>query len=166
MAHRGPMDGQVGHPGDGAATPPLVLEATSWYDVPAPSGVHFVIVGETSPVSLIQENLTVDGFDPEAPPVDAGTAEAFRPTLHGCAAVTVRWRGVPLAAGMFTPIEDGRCELVGITTLEPYRRRGFGAAVTCRLVRTAIESGAITLFLVTGDETARRVYRRLGFHEA
>lgn len=130
-------------------------------------GVELVLVHETSEVGVIRENLTVNeqGFDPEAPPVDAATAEAFRPTLRGCAAVTARWHGVPVAAGMFTPVEDGRCELVGITTLRRYRGRGFGGAVTARLVEAALEAGASTVFLSTDDEAAIRVYRRVGFHD-
>ena len=143
------------HPQDGPGQPTLILDATSLRDVPVPSGVDFVVVLENSEVGLIQENLTVNeqGFDPDAPPVEVAAAEAFRPTLHGCGAVTARWHGVPVAAGMYTPVDDGRSELVGITTLAQYRGRGVGAAVTSRLVRAALAAGASTLFLTTDDET-------------
>lgn len=160
------MSGHVEH--GAAAEPMLTLDAATWCDVPAPDGVDFVIVRETSAVDVIRENLTVNerGFDPDAPPVDAEAAEAFRPTLRGCAAVTARWRGVPVAAGMFTPVTNGRSELVGITTLQQFRRRGFGAAVTSRLVEAAMEAGAATVFLTTDDETAVRLYQRVGFRRA
>jgi GNAT superfamily N-acetyltransferase len=156
--------GELGR--SGVASPVLTLDAATWCEVPVPDGVEFVIVHETSPVGLIQENLTVNeqGFDPDHPPVDATTAEAFRPTLHGCAAVTARWHGVPVAAGMFTPVVDGRAELVGITTLGHHRGRGLGAAVTSRIVQAAFEAGAHTLFLAADDEAALRIYRRIGFH--
>ncbi|HEX4472123.1 MAG TPA: GNAT family N-acetyltransferase [Nocardioides sp.] len=119
-------------------------------------------------MDLIQENLNVNeqGFDPNAAEVGEAAAEGFRSTLRGCAAITLRCDGVCVAAGMFTPVDEGRCELVGIATLMPYRRRGFGTALTSRLARAAFDAGAQTVFLTTHDQTALRSYRRVGFREA
>ena len=49
-------------------------------------------------------------------------------------------------------------ELVGITTLEPYRRRGIGAYLTAYAARTAFSLGVDLVFLSTSNPAARRVY--------
>ena len=85
--------------------------------------------------------------------------------LRGGAAMTLRCDGIPVAAGMFTPVRSGRCELVGITTLMRFRRQGFGAGLTSQLARAALDAGAQTVFLTTGDEDALRTYRRVGFQQ-
>jgi ribosomal protein S18 acetylase RimI-like enzyme len=54
-------------------------------------------------------------------------------------------------------------ELVGIGTAKRARRRGLGAAVTALLAKAAREAGATVVFLAAGDDTATRVYERVGF---
>jgi predicted GNAT family acetyltransferase len=145
----------------------LIAERESWQAPSGPADLDLVLVTATSPPDLIHENLAVNehGFDPDAPDVDYAAVEAFRPTLVGCAAVTARWAGQAVAAGMYNPIRDGIAELVGITTIRAYRGRGFGGAVTARLTRAAFDAGARTVFLTTDNDDARRVYLRVGFHD-
>lgn len=145
----------------------LGCDHLTWHEPPAVAGLDMMLVGETSPVELIREAMTVNerGFDPAAAEVEAVAAEAFRPNLIDCWAVTARWDGRAVAGGMFRPVRDGLAELVGIATLVDFRRRGFGGAVTARLTREAFACGARTVFLSTDDEDARRVYQRAGFRD-
>ena len=130
-------------------------------------GLEFVLVREDSAAAVILENLTVNerGFDELAPDVDPSAVDGFRSHLRDCAAVTARADGVAVAGGMFTPVRESRCELMGIAALAPYRRQGFGTALTAELVRAAIAAGAETVFLTTDDATALRSYRRVGFRD-
>jgi ribosomal protein S18 acetylase RimI-like enzyme len=70
--------------------------------------------------------------------------------------------GEPAAVGSHQPLHD-MSEIVGVTTLPAFRRRGLGAAVTSVLVRDALERGADTVFLTAGNEEIARVYERVGF---
>ncbi len=54
-------------------------------------------------------------------------------------------------------------ELVGIATAATHRRMGIGAAVTARLAAVARQAGADVVFLSAGDDSATRVYERVGF---
>lgn len=105
------------------------------------------------------------GFgDGDAPEVDAAAAEGLRKRLAlGVGACLVLLDGAPVAAGGFTIPLDGYTELVGITTLAPYRGRGIAAALTGALAQAAFDRGAQTVFLAAEDERAGRVYERAGF---
>ncbi|HJP64752.1 MAG TPA: GNAT family N-acetyltransferase [Actinomycetota bacterium] len=70
--------------------------------------------------------------------------------------------GVPVSVGNHQPVGDAT-EIVGVGTLPAFRRRGFGAAVTARLVQDAVKRGAELIFLSAGDEVIARVYAGLGF---
>jgi predicted GNAT family acetyltransferase len=68
----------------------------------------------------------------------------------------------PVAAGSAQRAGDV-VELVGIGTAARARGRGLGAAVTALLAGTARGAGADLVFLAAGDDTATRVYERVGF---
>jgi ribosomal protein S18 acetylase RimI-like enzyme len=68
----------------------------------------------------------------------------------------------PVAAGSAQRAGDV-VELVGIGTVQRARGRGLGAAVTATLARAARAAGADLVFLAAGDDTATRVYERVGF---
>jgi GNAT superfamily N-acetyltransferase len=137
------------------------------HELAAPDGAELITVGTGSLTADIAESLTVNeqGFDPSAAAATAAQAEAFRPELAGCAAVTVRLAGTGVSAGMYTAVRDGVTELTGIATLEPYRRRGLAGLVVATLAGLAFDSGADLVFLTTSDEHARGAYRRAGFAE-
>lgn len=80
-----------------------------------------------------------------------------------------------VAGGNFVGYADGRAaaasvgwmegETVGVynvATLEGFRRRGFGEAMTWRAVAAGVESGA-TLAVLQASEMGRPVYERMGF---
>jgi predicted GNAT family acetyltransferase len=65
---------------------------------------------------------------------------------------------------MFEVIHEGITELVGITTLAPFRRRGIATFLTAFATHTAFTQGAKATFLVPENEQAGRVYERVGYH--
>lgn len=56
-------------------------------------------------------------------------------------------------------------ELVGIATATTHRGMGIGGAVTAMLAQVARDAGAGLVFLSAGDESATRVYERVGFRQ-
>ena len=125
-----------------------------------------VTLTRDSPLPEIQEGIDVNerGFDPAY--TESATeqeAERFRRTLGAARAFTARLDGVAVAAGMFNVPFGGVTRLVGIATLEPYRRRGTAAALTAQITRAAFDSGVELTFLAAASDDARRVYERIGY---
>lgn len=113
-------------------------------------------------------------------PLDASAraeAEAFlaahSPRTHGqpFARPDQRWVGVRdprtgalVATGCSEPCAAGTPTLAGIAVDAAHRGQGWGAAVTAHLTRRAVEeAGACALGMFADNDTARRVYERLGF---
>jgi ribosomal protein S18 acetylase RimI-like enzyme len=69
--------------------------------------------------------------------------------------------GTPVTTGMSMTMND-RTGIFGIATPEPYRRRGYGAAVTAALIDDARARGAESAFLQS-SQAGLGVYQRLGF---
>lgn len=104
-------------------------------------------------------------------------AEAFlaahSPRTHGqpFARADQHWVGVRdaltgelVATGCSEPCAAGTPTLAGIAVDATRRGRGWGAAVTAHLTRRAVEQvGACALGMFADNDTARRVYERLGF---
>jgi predicted GNAT family acetyltransferase len=87
----------------------------------------------------------------------------FRQSLILSRAFLARLHGQPVAAGMFTEIHGELTELVGITTLESFRRRGIASALTAYMTRIAFQQGATQVFLIAANAQAGRVYECVGF---
>ena len=64
---------------------------------------------------------------------------------------------------MYTAPFDGLAEVLGLATLEPFRRRGIATALTATAVQSALEQGVEVVCLTAADERAERVYARVGF---
>lgn len=133
--------------------------------VPAVPGLAIATLDASSSLADVREGLDANeqGFDPQAARATDADAETFRRELVDNRAFTARLDNIPVGAGMFTPPHDGVAELVGITTLSPFRRRGIGAFLTGYAARTAFALGVDLVYLSTSNPTARRVYDRLGF---
>ncbi|HEY0604342.1 MAG TPA: GNAT family N-acetyltransferase [Herpetosiphonaceae bacterium] len=146
-------------------TPLLVCTAQTFRPAPAVPGLEFVALSSESSLAEVTEGLDANalGFDPAAPATPPDEAEAFRAQLITNRAFTARLDTQPAGAGMFTPPIDGIAELVGITTLAAYRRRGIAAALTGEIVRLAFAHNVDIPFLRTDNLEAYRVYQRLGF---
>lgn len=135
-------------------------------DVP---GLTIVMLTAMSPPEAIKEHLATNelGFNPKASGAFSDEdAERFRRGLLLGRSFTAYLDELPAGAGMFNPPRDGLCELVGIATLEPFRRRGVAAALTARMAREAFALGVEAAFLTAADEGASRVYERAGFVRA
>ena len=84
------------------------------------------------------------------------------------------WAGVHddagglLAIGALAELDTGIPNLRSITTHPQARGRGLGAAVSAFLTRYALASGApvATLGLYSDNDTARRLYTRLGYQRS
>jgi ribosomal protein S18 acetylase RimI-like enzyme len=96
--------------------------------------------------------------------ISAGGLAALRTDLAAgaVARLLVADADGPVAAGSAQRAGDV-VELVGIGTAERARGRGLGAAVTALLAAAARGAGADLVFLAAGDDTATRVYERVGF---
>jgi ribosomal protein S18 acetylase RimI-like enzyme len=135
--------------------------------VPAPetTGLSMRTIDADTPIDVVQEHLDTNnhGFDPTAAPTTADKAEAFRDHLGSSRGFTAYLDGQVAGAGMFTAPLDGLTELVGIATLEAFRRRGVATALTAHATRSAFAQGVEVAFLSAADERAGRVYERIGF---
>ncbi|MFZ1752543.1 MAG: GNAT family N-acetyltransferase [Caldilineaceae bacterium] len=147
-------------------TPLLVCEPGQVI-LPPLEPLEMVTVSADSPLEDVAENWNINarGFDPETTLAGAGDAEDFRRILEKSRAFTARLNGVGVSAGMYTDIIDGVTELVGIATLQAYRRRGFGGALTAFATQTAFADGATLAFLTAASQEASRVYQRVGFRQ-
>ncbi|WP_169460861.1 GNAT family N-acetyltransferase [Ktedonobacter racemifer] len=128
-------------------------------------GLAITTLSHKSRVEEICEGLDTNalGFDPQAERATIHEAEEFRSSLFLSRAFTARLHGQPVGAGMFTEIYEGLTEHVGITTLEPFRRRGIAAALTAYMTLRAFQQGATLVFLIAANARAGRVYERVGF---
>ena len=133
---------------------------------PAVPGLEIIPLTADSPVEDLLARMVVQqqGFGGAAePPPTPEDAEGLRPKLGQYAAFLARLDGVPVAVGDFTAPLDGFTELVGITTLEAYRRRGIASALTAHATQIAFTRGVAVAFLTAADARAGRVYERVGF---
>ena len=135
---------------------------------PSVTNVRIEIQDSATPLDAIMGGLYANakGFDASAPLPTIAEAEDFRRSLVTSRAATAWLHEQPIGAGMFLEVQDGVTELVGIATLEAFRRRGVAAQLTAALTRTAFEHGVTLAFLTAASETAARVYTRVGYEPA
>ncbi|MFI5118952.1 MAG: GNAT family N-acetyltransferase [Thermoanaerobaculia bacterium] len=93
-------------------------------------------------------------------------ARSLRETLSDGLAFLARIAGEPVATAMIQPPHDGLTELVGVSTLEKFRRRGIGGFLSFAAVRAAFDRGVSLAFLSAADARAGRVYEGAGFSPA
>ena len=146
------------------STPLLVCEPGQVIS-PATEPLEMATVSADSPLEDVAENWNINarGFDPSATLAQPADVLDFRRILEKSRAFTARLDGVGVSAGMYTDIHEGVTELVGIATLQAYRRRGFGGALAAFATQTAFADGATLAFLTAASEEASRVYQRVGF---
>jgi ribosomal protein S18 acetylase RimI-like enzyme len=103
---------------------------------------------------------------PSPRPASEEDALSLRETLGGGCAFLGRIGGEPVATAMIQAPEDGLTELVGVATLEAFRRRGIGGFLSFEAVSAAFARGASLAFLSAADARAGRVYEAAGFSPA
>lgn len=103
---------------------------------------------------------------PSPKPATPEDARSLCDSLGDRFALLGRIGGRPVATAMIQPGSDGLTELVGVSTLEEFRRRGIGGALSFEAVRRAFGHRISLVFLSAADARAGRVYEAAGFSAA
>jgi GNAT superfamily N-acetyltransferase len=146
--------------------PLLICTPAIRHAAPDIAGLTFAMLIDSSPASAIRAGLDINerGFNPQTTMVFSDEdVEQFRKELIHGRAFTAYLDGQPVSGGMFLAPLDGLTELVGITTLEPFRGRGLAGALTAHITRVAFDHDVEAVFLIGASDTASRVYERVGF---
>lgn len=128
----------------------------------------------TAPSCQRAEQLVVELDDSADGPELLRLNEIGNPTAESLPGqgVTELWLGVReagriVAAGAMHRTGGGAPHLTGIVTHPEARGRGLGAAVTAALTRAALDRADVsTLGMYSENDTARRIYGRLGYQTA
>lgn len=147
-------------------SPLMIWSSAGARPAPPVPGLSIAMLSADSTLEEICEGLDTNtaGFGFLIQPASVEEAEGFRQGLIRSRAFTAHIGPQPVGAGMFTTIsEEGVTELVGITTLAPFRRRGIAAALTAYMTAAALAHGAKMVFLTAASAQAGRVYERVGF---
>ncbi|MEV5575150.1 GNAT family N-acetyltransferase [Spirillospora sp. NPDC052269] len=74
--------------------------------------------------------------------------------------------GEPVALAGRTPALDGMTRVANVYTPPAHRRRGYGAAVTAAVSRSALDTGVrdIVLFTDVANPTSNGIYQSIGYH--
>ena len=144
----------------------MVCPRERFTPIPAPGGLSLGLLSPESPRDEVRDycNTARHGFSP-GEPYEASEDEVSRMVkdLGTCGAVLGRVEGQPAGVGMFTAPSEGLAELGGVATLERFRKRGLGTAITSRVAQEAFSRGVELLYLSTLTEEAGRIYERVGF---
>lgn len=106
------------------------------------------------------------GFNPQdlTPPGQADEDELRRNLRDsGWQAYLARLQGKPAGAAICFQAIGGICEVAGVATREPFRRRGIASYLTWQATRDAFARGAQTACLTAEDERAGQVYQQVGY---
>jgi ribosomal protein S18 acetylase RimI-like enzyme len=136
--------------------------------VPDIPGLTITLLTRDAPADAVRDYIAVQrqGFDPNhSSPVTEADITDWLQNLGAGRAFLARLNGQAASAGQYTAPYEGLIELVGIATLEPFRRRGLATALTTQAVQTAFANGVELACLSAGDEAASRVYERVGFRQ-
>jgi GNAT superfamily N-acetyltransferase len=93
-------------------------------------------------------------------------ALSLREMLGNGFALLARIEDKPVASAMIQPAGDRLTELVGVATLEAFRRRGIAGFLSFEAIRKAFADGVSLVFLTAADARAGRVYEAAGFSPA
>ena len=150
----------------------MICTPQTFHPPPPVAGLTITPLTANSPLTDVQDFLTTQrqGFDPDdSTTATEQQAEQWVRELQTNTPFLARLNGQPVGAGMFTQPFDAITEIVGIATLQPFRRQGVGTTITARAVQTAFAQGtasareATIACLTAADERAGRLYERVGF---
>jgi len=147
----------------------MTLEAADLRTPASVPGLTFEVLTPRSPLESARSFVSVQrrAFGmPGAGPVSEADASWMVTSLGDGRGFLAFLDGEPVGTGMFTPPFDGLTEIAGVSTLEPFRRRGIGAAVTAAAAALAFSRGVSGVILSAADERAGRVYGGVGFRPA
>jgi len=144
----------------------MVCTAKTYRPAAEVRGLVIAELTHVSTVGKMQEYLTTQhrGFDPRSTEsVSESDAQHFLRMMGEGRAYVAMLEGQPVGVGMYTAPFDGLTEIVGLATLEPYRRKGIATKLTAQAVESALGQGAEEVALVAADDRAGRLYQRVGF---
>ncbi|WNG36205.1 GNAT family N-acetyltransferase [Archangium violaceum] len=144
----------------------MVCTRESFTPVAVPEGLSLSVLTSDSSREEVRAYCTTSrrGFVPDEP--YEATEEEISKTLEDLErgrAVLGRVDGQPAVVGTYTAPSEGIAELGGVATIDRFRKRGLGTALTSRVAQEAFEQGVEVLFLSTITEEAGRIYERVGF---
>ena len=139
----------------------VVMTCSVASELGPPPGVELVVPEEPEAEDALVRVQAEAFGEPPPPPAAGGEKRAL--LSRGGQAVLALADGTPAAGGIVVAPMEGVAELAGLGVLEPFRRRGIGAAVTAELTRRALASGTRLVWLTPGDAGAERIYARAGF---
>lgn len=144
----------------------MVCTRERFTPVAVPAGLSLSVLTSESPREEVRTycNTSRRAFAPDEP-YETSEEDVSRTLeeLREGRAVVGHVEGQPAVVGMFTPPSEGMAELGGVATVERFRKRGLGTAVTSRVAQEAFARGVDVLFLSTITEEAGRIYERVGF---
>jgi len=144
----------------------MVCTRETFTPVAVPEGLSLSVLTSESPREQVRTYCTTSrrGFSPDEP-YEASEEDVSKTLeeLREGRAVVGQVEGAPAVVGMFTSPSEGIAELGGVATLERFRQRGLGTALTSRVAQEAFARGVDLLFLSTITEEAGRIYERVGF---
>jgi GNAT superfamily N-acetyltransferase len=144
----------------------MVCTAETYRPAAPVLGLMITELTSASTVSEVRDYLTTQrrGFDAHSTKVATeADGEQFLRMIGGGRAFVGWLKGQPVGVGMFTSPFDRVTELVGLATLELYRRKGIATRLAAQAVQRALGQGAEVVCLTAADEQAGRVYERVGF---
>ena len=144
----------------------MVCARDSEKPIPALAGLDVETLDARNPLGDLAEFLDVQrqAFGlPSLRKAGGDDARALADSLGNGFALLGRIAKRPVATAMLQPGGDGLVELVGVATLEEFRRRGIGGFLSFETVRRAFARGDSLVFLSAADARAGRVYEAAGF---
>lgn len=147
------------------STPIFVCTPQSFRPAQAVAGLEMVTLSRDSSLEDIREGWNTNslGFDPNGELATDEQVESFRQGLEDNLGFTARLDGQAVGAGMFNPVRNGVTDLVGVTTLAAFRRRGIASYLSAFATQAAFDLGVEMVFLVPENAEAQRVYERIGY---
>ncbi len=139
----------------------VVMTCSEPSELGPPPGVELVVPEDPEAQDALVR-VQAEAFG-EPPPAPGAGGEKQALLARGGQAVLALAGGKPAAGGIVVAPVGGVAELAGLGVLEPFRRRGIGAAVTAELTRRALAGGTRLVWLTPGDAGAERIYARAGF---
>lgn len=150
-----------------ARVPLLVSTPLSWEPAPGVDGLRFEPVLPQTPWETTRSYLDVQreayGL---ALAVPQATSRDPWPTMGLGAGVLVTLDGEPVAAGGFTPPDDGLVEVRGLAVVPSARGRGIGTFLLNALARVAHEGGVEGVIAIPEGHAAVQLARRAGYADA
>ncbi len=133
-----------------------------------PPGLEAREMGPDSPSADLRGFVLAQrqGFNPQdaTPPGQADEDELRRNLrANGWQAYLALLDGEPAGAALCFPPIDGICEVAGVATRPPFRRRGIASHLTWLATHNAFARGAQAACLTAEDEQAGQVYQRAGY---